>query len=320
MILATSFVATLSQIKSPIWTLSANGNGGIAEGLAAIRQCVSIILQTTKGTDPLRPEFGSDIYKYSDAPVNIAIPNIKKSIIDALNLWEPRIKVIDVRHELEISELTFSVVYRLTDSTVIDILTYNLNGGTINDPTNTTALILQGFFPPNPDAFQYKLYAELDATALLPAPPEEGFADRYDLYLWGKDNWGAYGKWYYTSTAIVGYIKPQYKTGKIEISIIAKKRFAGGIPSLPIAYHYTVEIEVDGVTYDNTGTLLYTADQIRQWCQNHAQLSTLGIWQIVTNPGSFSDDFSEDFELYLQLLVINTANADNVVITIDTAI
>lgn len=314
-------MATLAQISSPVWTLSANGNGGIAEGLSAIRQCISIILRTTKGTDPLRPEFGSDIYQYVDAPVNIALPNIKKSILDALALWEPRIKVIDVRHSLEISHLTFEIVYQLTGTTIIDILSFNASGGDTNDPTNTSALILQGFFPPNSDGFQYKLYAELDYSELLPTPPADGFADRYDLYLWVKNNWSVYGKWYYTSTAIVGYIKPQYKQGKIEISILAKKRFAGGIPSLPIAYHYTVSIEVDGDTYDNAGTLLYTADQIRQWVQAHAVLGLLGTWQLVTNPGSFdSGEFSEDFELYLQLLVINTALADNVVITIDTAI
>jgi phage baseplate assembly protein W len=321
MTLATNYVATLAQILSPVWALSLNGNGGIAEGLAAIRQSISIILRTTKGTDPLRPEFGSDVWKYADAPVDIAIPNIKKSILEALALWEPRIKVLKVEHELEMAHLSFNIVYQLTDSAIVDILSYNTDGNIFNDPTNVTSLVLQGFFPPNPGGFQYKLYAELDNNDLLPAPPADGFADTYDMYLWVKTNWSNYGKWYYTATSIIGHIKPQYRQGKIEISIITKKRFQGGIPVLPIAYHYTVTINVDGTDYDNTGSLLYTADQIRSWCQSHLALGALGIWQIVNNPGSFdSGEFSEDFELYLQLLVINTANANSVVITIETAI
>jgi hypothetical protein len=72
---------------------------------------------------------------------------------------------------------------------------------------------------------------------------------------------------------------------------------------------------VDGTVYQNQ-TDLFTPDQIRQWAQDN--IGDLGYWQIVTNAGSFNDDFNEDFELYLQILVIYTSQAQNVTISITT--
>lgn len=50
----------------------------------SINQCIAIILTTRKGSVPLRPTFGSEIYKYVDYPVNEAIPNITRETIDSV--------------------------------------------------------------------------------------------------------------------------------------------------------------------------------------------------------------------------------------------
>lgn len=83
----------LSQIKSSNWSLSLPTYGEVVQGLAEISQAVIIIVTTQRGSDPLRPDFGSDVYQYVDRPVNEAIPRMIKASWDALTRWEPRVNV-----------------------------------------------------------------------------------------------------------------------------------------------------------------------------------------------------------------------------------
>ena len=306
---------TLSQIKSPVWTVSIAGSGTIAEGIAAIRQCIDIIIRTTKGTDPLRPLFGSDVFKYQDAPVSIAIPNIKKAILEAVSIWETRVSISKIVHKAEVGHLYFDVHYKLKDQNLTDALTVDIGKGAIITDVQKKPLILIGYFPPNPSNFQLQISLILDSKTMLPLPPDQGFADGFEMYAWVKENWLNYGTWYLNNDSIVGYIKPLYTTGSLTISILTKNRFSGGIPALPISYTYHVEITVDGVLYESSENL-FTPGQVRQWAEDN--LGYLGFWQVVTNPGAFNEDYNEDFEIYLQLLVIYTSQAQNVVIEITT--
>lgn len=312
-------MATKAQIKSAIWTYSIAGGGAISEGLTAIRQCIDIIIRTTKGTDPLRPEFGSEVYKWADRPANVAIPNIKKEILNAISTWEKRVTITNINHRIVTdtdtngSRVIFEIGYKLNQDILTDSLTLIVGGGSVITGVSKKRLILQGLFPPNPSGFQYLISGLLDGANIVPLAPENGFADPYELYTWVKTNWLNYGQWYLTAEALVGYVNPQYGTGNLSISILTKNRFQGGIPRLQIGYKYAVSITVDGVEYTNEIDL-FTPDQVRQWAQDN--LGYLGLWQIVSNPGSFNDDFSEDFEIFLQLLVIYTAQATSVIISI----
>ncbi|MDI3319998.1 GPW/gp25 family protein [Pinibacter soli] len=308
-------MATLQQIKSPVWTYSIGGGGAIAEGVAAIRQCIDVIIRTTKGTDPLRPEFGSDVYKYQDQPVDVAIPNIKKAILDAIATWEKRVSITSIDHEVKKENTQFFITYALVDENLSDTLLIDIGNENISTGVSINRLILQGLFPPNPSALQYQIQCSLDNSDLLPSPPAQGFADTYEMYLWVKENWSNYGQWYYTSSSIVGYINPQYSIGSISIKVLSKTKFLGGIPSLPVGYKYNVLINVDSTTYVNAIDL-FTADQIKQWAND--TLGNVGDWFIETNGGAFSDDFNEDFEIFQQLLVVYTDQAKSVVINITT--
>jgi uncharacterized protein len=119
---------TLDDIKSSEWSISLGEVGGIKQGMDDINQCIEIILTTIPGTDPLRPTFGSNIYKYIDKPLNIAIPNIYKAIIDALALWEKRIEIESLQYQAGVGELKFMIKYKLANSveTGKTILTYGL--------------------------------------------------------------------------------------------------------------------------------------------------------------------------------------------------
>lgn len=312
-----STLATLDQIKSPVWSYGLSGGGAIAEGLAAIRQCIDIIIRTTPGSDPLRPTFGSDVYKYVDYPIDIGIPNIKKAILEAIATWEKRVVINYIRHSLVQSQLTLEIGYTLTDEALNDLITIVVGNGGVTTGTNPKRLILQGYFPPNPANFQYQVQCILNEAAILPAPPTNGFPTVLEMYQWIKDNWLNYGQWYMNADSIVGYMNPVYKTGSLAITILTKNRFQGGIPGLPIGYKYTVSIIVDGVSYVNDIDL-FTPDQIRQWAQDN--VGQLGLWQVVTNPGSFNDDFNDDFQIYLQVLVIYTSQAKSVLIEINTEV
>ena len=76
--------------------LNSDRMGEIVTGADDVNQCIYIILTTPRGSDPQRPLFGSDIYRYIDYPVNSARPYIAREVIAALGRDEPRIRVVRV--------------------------------------------------------------------------------------------------------------------------------------------------------------------------------------------------------------------------------
>ena len=106
-------MTNLNEITYVDWQVKMNAIGDVAEGVDDINQCIAIILLTRKGTDPLRPSFGSEIYKYVDYPVNVAKPNIIRETIDAITLWETRITVNSVLIETENEHIKVKVQWKL---------------------------------------------------------------------------------------------------------------------------------------------------------------------------------------------------------------
>ena len=75
------------------WQVDINDPAAIVEGIDDIRQCIHIILTTVPGSDPLRPEFGSNVYKYLDQPLPVAKPQIIYAVTEAVGRWEKRLEV-----------------------------------------------------------------------------------------------------------------------------------------------------------------------------------------------------------------------------------
>lgn len=109
-------MTTLNDITYIDWQYKLNTIGGVAEGVEDINQCIAIILLTRKGSDPLRPTFGSEVYKYIDYPINIAKPNIIRETIDALSLWEKRIKIKSVSCEIKETNILIKIEWALSDN------------------------------------------------------------------------------------------------------------------------------------------------------------------------------------------------------------
>lgn len=108
------------MIKSSEWAISLNGVGQLVQGLDDIRQCISIILNTRKGTDPLRPNFGVGVFEYIDKPVNTALPNMRKSIIDAIGEFEPRVELTKVTASVVEAKVSFKLYYKIKNSVQTD--------------------------------------------------------------------------------------------------------------------------------------------------------------------------------------------------------
>ena len=103
----------LEEIKYVDWQFKYNDIGSVAEGVEDINQCIATILNTPKGTDPHRPTFGSNIYKYIDYPVNIAKANIIRETVDAISMWETRVQVNSVIYSVEDSNVKVKVQWTL---------------------------------------------------------------------------------------------------------------------------------------------------------------------------------------------------------------
>ncbi|AXE29698.1 baseplate protein [Chromobacterium phragmitis] len=97
----------LTDISSLHWQPALQPSGAkpganvadIVENLDDIHQALRIILGTPKGSDPLRPEFGSDLFRYLDYPVDRARPHVVREAVAAISHplhGEPRVQLLKV--------------------------------------------------------------------------------------------------------------------------------------------------------------------------------------------------------------------------------
>lgn len=123
---------TLDDITSADWSLAldttvvnatnssdgiGSGIGQVVQGVADINQCIAIILATPKGSDPLRPTFACDLWRWIDAPITVATPNLVREIFEAITKWEPRVRVLSVVIGAAVAadpaHLTVTIVWQL---------------------------------------------------------------------------------------------------------------------------------------------------------------------------------------------------------------
>ncbi|BDV42448.1 baseplate protein [Geotalea uraniireducens] len=112
-------VVRVNGITSAEWSLKLGSPGDVVEELQDIDQCIAIILTTRKGSDPHRPLFGCDAWKYLDAPAGVAIPNVIREAVDSLEEWEPRISLVRVTASVELAHIVFNVEWKLKSDDVV---------------------------------------------------------------------------------------------------------------------------------------------------------------------------------------------------------
>ncbi len=87
---------TLADIKSADWSMTLGAIGEVVQGIADVEQCLGIIVTTPRGSDPIRPTFGANIWRYIDFPISMALPAIVSELTSAIAAWEPRVKLVSV--------------------------------------------------------------------------------------------------------------------------------------------------------------------------------------------------------------------------------
>ena len=86
---------------APGGSSATSGPGGgtvrLVSGMALVRQSIEIILDTEPGERVMEPLFGCGLRRYLMAPNNAATRTaIRNDVVEALTLWEPRIRVTEV--------------------------------------------------------------------------------------------------------------------------------------------------------------------------------------------------------------------------------
>jgi uncharacterized protein len=77
--------------------IDATGGVALATEARDIEQAIELILRTTPGERPMRPEFGCAVQDHIFSPANAATAAaIAGTVRGALDQWEPRIDVVDV--------------------------------------------------------------------------------------------------------------------------------------------------------------------------------------------------------------------------------
>ncbi len=103
----------LNTITAQDWQLALGQPGDVVTELGDIAQCIQVILTTPRGSDPLRPQFACDIWRYIDYPVDQAIPHIVREAWDAIETFEPRAELVSITPRLgDPGQLIVAVVWR----------------------------------------------------------------------------------------------------------------------------------------------------------------------------------------------------------------
>ncbi|PHM24574.1 GPW/gp25 family protein [Xenorhabdus ehlersii] len=101
--------------NSVFWQPALQHSGETVSGLDDIAQAILIILRTPRGSDPHRPEFGSNLHRYIDYPIDRAIPHVVRESVDAISRWEPRCQLLSVKPTIDGEHLTLRVNWAAAD-------------------------------------------------------------------------------------------------------------------------------------------------------------------------------------------------------------
>lgn len=104
-----------TSITAAHWQPALGTPGEVVEGLRDIDQAIHIVLSTPKGSDPHRPEFGSDLHLYLDWPENRVTPHLVREAVDAIRRWETRVSVVKVEVNIDAPRITLRVQWRVAD-------------------------------------------------------------------------------------------------------------------------------------------------------------------------------------------------------------
>jgi phage baseplate assembly protein W len=289
------------QLSTTYFQLSAVGVGALAVGIEDIRQRISNVLNTIPGTDPFRPLFGCLAYTFTDKPVDIAIPNIKKEIFESLSLWMPEIQVNGIFHELNgISQLDFTITYSLIDTDLIDSVLYSV-GETITGNNTSNSIIITALVPAPVANGIYRPLFLVDGKAVNPQIPEYGFGSADAMLGWINANWANYGRWYLTGSSLILYLNSGVATtASLTVTEATALTISVLIPELVQGNFYHIALTGNGIAIapQFPTASINTLESLLNWVRSN--WGAYGIWNIQSTyapseAGDFDSDLTNDF-------------------------
>lgn len=112
----------MTQIVSTEWAISLQAQGEIVQGLDCIRQRIRTVLNTRKGTDPLRPRFGVNVLDYVDRPISVVLTEMRKEIMDAIAEFIPEVEITKITGSQIEGKAVFKILYKITNTVDTDII------------------------------------------------------------------------------------------------------------------------------------------------------------------------------------------------------
>lgn len=118
----------------PVSVDPVSGRMRTAEGEDSIQQAVYLILMTRKGERVMRPEFGCGIHDFAFESMDFGtISRMEECVREALILWEPRIRDIEVNiisgEKEGMMEIHIRYVVRSTNNPYNLVYPFYLNEG-----------------------------------------------------------------------------------------------------------------------------------------------------------------------------------------------
>lgn len=117
-------MADLTNINSSEWQMSLYEPGTIVQGLDALRESLQILLTTERGSCVFRPDYGVENISNIGKPSNEAVVKIIESIEEQVETYEPRIQLLDIQAEVNISNLIIQITWTSALGVGSNILNY----------------------------------------------------------------------------------------------------------------------------------------------------------------------------------------------------
>lgn len=187
------------RINNKNWALSRTG--GIVVGIDDVKDCISNILTTQKGSLPLQPNYGCGIYDNIDGPLNVVRPKITLDILKALQMFEPRISVDKILsnafYESHKSGINFDIYCKLANG---EEFIANYQTVTSDVTPVIKKLTLQA---PYSGISSGRYFIGLTLNDITYPAPAQGFSTISDLWIWVQNNWVTLGQWTFTADKII---------------------------------------------------------------------------------------------------------------------
>jgi len=105
----------LDQLHTQYWQLGIDSQGEVVADMSDIDQCIMNIINTQKGTDPLRPGFGVDMQSWIDKPMETTAVGIIADLIKQIQVYEKRAIIDAVTFSALEGHLTIDIKWTTTN-------------------------------------------------------------------------------------------------------------------------------------------------------------------------------------------------------------